>query len=53
MKIAIKGSPEEIAALVLNIQGRLGLAVENESSIKALAQAICDRPQGLQLQSDS
>lgn len=50
MKVIIEATAEEIAALVLELQGRRDLAVRDETSIKALAQATYDRQQGLQAQ---
>lgn len=53
MEVNIKGDPKELAALVLAVQGRRELDLPDDESIKALAQAIYDRQQGLQGKSDS
>lgn len=53
MEVNIKGDPKEFAALVLAVQARRELDLPDDESIKALAQAIYDRQQGLQGQSDS
>lgn len=49
VEVIVRGTTEEIAALVVAIQERHGLEVSMDS--KNLAQAICDRGQGAPEQS--
>ena len=52
MKIIIRGTPEEISTLVVELQRPISLAVTDES-IKGAAQAICDRQRGAQERFDN
>lgn len=41
MEIVIRGETKEIAALVLAVQGRANMVVEDSKAIRDFAQAIC------------
>lgn len=51
--IVTGASAKEIAALVVEIQGRHGLTVVSEDDIRALARATYDRRQGSQAKPDN
>ena len=53
MEVIIKGSPEEIAALVVGLQERQIPSMDDERDIKNVAQAIYDRLQEVRGRSEN